>query len=56
MLIVAALALGAFVGWRRAAARGGDRLDRYQYAAAHSIAFALLFVVASVLAGRLGIL
>jgi phosphate/sulfate permease len=56
MLILVALAIGAFVGWRRAAARGGDRLDRLQYAAAHGIAFALALLVLSILAERLGIL
>jgi hypothetical protein len=56
MLIAAAFALGAFVGWRRAAARGGDRRDQVQYAAGHGIAFLLVALVAGVLAGRLGLL
>lgn len=55
MLILIAFALGALVGWRRAAARGGDRLDRLQYAAAHGIAFALALLVGSILVERLGL-
>lgn len=54
MLIVLALALGAAVGWRRAAVRGGDRLDKLQYAAAHAIFFALVTLAGTILLGRLG--
>ena len=54
MLLVAAFALGMLVGWSRAARRGGDRLDRLQYGAVHGIAFVLVVLVASVVAGRLG--
>ena len=42
MLLPLAFALGLLVGWQRAARRGGDRLDRLQYGAAHGIAFALV--------------
>jgi hypothetical protein len=54
MALVAAFALGMLVGWRRAARRGGDRLDRLQYGAAHGIAFTLAVLVVTVLAGRAG--
>lgn len=41
-MTVLALILGAVFGWRRAAQRGGNRLDKLQYAAAHGLAFMLL--------------
>ncbi len=53
MLLPIAFALGALFGWQRAARRGGDRLDRIQYAAGHGILFLLLTLVAMVIAGRL---
>ncbi len=56
MLLVLAFAIGVLVGWRRAASRGGDRLDRLQYAAVHGIAFTLAALVAVVLAQRAGLL
>jgi len=54
MIVFAAFVLGAALGWIRAARRGGNRLDRLQYAAAHAIAFAVagLFVVIAL--NRLG--
>ena len=55
MLIAAAFVLGAILGWQRAVRRGGDRLDRLQYAAAHGIALCLLAVIAVVVLGRLGV-
>ena len=55
MLVLLAFALGAALGWQRAARRGGDRLDRLQYAAAHGIAFALAALALPILAGRAGL-
>lgn len=55
MIILLAMLLGAFFGWRRAAARGGDRLDRLQYAAAHGIAFGIAALAFSILIVRLGL-
>ncbi len=55
MFLVAGFVLGALMGWRRASARGGDRLDHWQYALAHGIALTLVAVALTVLAGRLGI-
>jgi hypothetical protein len=55
MLLPIAFALGALLGWQRAARRGGDRRDRLQYAAAHGILFLLLTLAALVAAGRLGL-
>jgi hypothetical protein len=54
MLIAAAFVVGALLGWQRARARGGDRLDQLQYAAVHAIALSLAAVVLVVLIGRLG--
>jgi phosphate/sulfate permease len=56
MLLPIAFALGALVGWHRAAQRGGDRLDRLQYAAAHGIAFTLVTLALTILAQRLGLI
>ncbi|MBP7243137.1 hypothetical protein [Amaricoccus sp.] len=53
MLILLAIALGAVLGWRRAASRGGDRLDQLQYAAAHAIAFGLVTTIALVVLGQM---
>lgn len=55
MLLLFAFALGALVGWRRAAARDGDRLDRLQYAAVHGILFVLVTLVATIAAERFGL-
>jgi hypothetical protein len=52
MLLAVAFALGVLVGWRRAARRGGDRLDRLQYGAVHGIAFALAALALTVVLGR----
>lgn len=56
MLLPLAFVLGALIGWRRAVRRDGDRLDRLQYAAAHGILLVLLTLVATLAAGRFGIL
>lgn len=42
MIFYAAIALGALVGYLRAARRGGNRFDKLQYAAVHAIFFAIL--------------
>jgi len=55
MVLAIAFVIGAAIGWQRAAHRGGDRLDRLQYSAAHGIAFTLLTLAAMILAGRLGL-
>ncbi|MCU9846626.1 hypothetical protein OEZ60_01225 [Defluviimonas sp. WL0024] len=50
MIFFAATLLGALTGWLRATRRGGDRLDKLQYAAVHAIIFAIagLFVTIAV--------
>lgn len=52
MIIIAALAVGAFLGWRRASKLGGDRRDKAQYAAAFALGLAVLGLFASVLIDR----
>ncbi|WP_195759828.1 hypothetical protein [Paracoccus sp. S-4012] len=52
MIVLAALILGAVLGWRRAAAIGGNTKDRVQYAAVHAILFALLGMFATILVDR----
>jgi hypothetical protein len=56
LLALIAFAFGMFIGWQRAASRGGDRLDRLQYGVAHGIAFALAALIAGVIAMRAGLL
>ena len=56
MIFPLAFLAGAAIGWRRAARRGGDRLDRLQYAAAHGIALTLLVFALVVIGQNLGLL
>ncbi len=53
MIFVVAILIGALIGWRRAARRGGNRMDKLQYAAAHAIFFAILGLFATILYYRL---
>lgn len=53
MIFIAAIILGALIGWRRAARREGNRLDKLQYAAGHAILFGILGLFASILYYRL---
>ncbi len=55
MILLIALISGAVLGWTRAGRRGGDRLDRLQYAAVHAIFFGLVAFGLSVLAQNLGL-
>lgn len=52
MIVVAALAIGAFWGWTSAGRRGGSRLDRLHLAAAYAIAFAIVGMFATILIER----
>lgn len=56
MILVLAFATGGAIGWRRAARRGGDRLDRMQYAAAHGIALTIAVLALQILAQRTGVI
>ncbi len=53
MVFFLAFATGLVFGWVRAGRRGGDRLDRLQYAAAHGILFALASFALAVVVQRL---
>ncbi len=55
MILPAAFAFGAVIGWWRAQKRGGILLDKVQYAAAHGIAFALIAFIATLAADWAGI-
>ena len=53
MFVIAALILGAAIGWMRAGKLGGASADRVQYAAAHAIGFAVLGIFLTVLVSRM---
>jgi len=48
------MVIAGAIGWRRAASRGGNRADRWQYAAAHGIPAFLIGMILMTVAGRLG--
>ena len=45
MFVIPAFLIGAALGWYRAGKRGGNQLDKLQYAFAHGIAFFLVTLV-----------
>jgi hypothetical protein len=53
MIVLAALIAGFAFGWMRAARRGGNRLDRTQYALVHAILFGILGMVATIVIARM---
>lgn len=53
MIVIAALIIGAFLGWRRAVALGGNRRDRVQYAASYALAFTIVGIFATVILDRM---
>lgn len=52
MIVLAALILGAVIGWRRGAAIGGNAKDRAWYAGVFAILFALGGVLLTVILER----
>jgi len=54
MIVIAALIIGAAIGWWRAGKLGGNRADRLQYGAAHALAFAVLGIFLTILIARSG--
>jgi hypothetical protein len=42
MIVILLALIGATLGWRTAAKRGGNRLDKLQYGAAFLLAFSIL--------------
>lgn len=53
MLIIAGAVIGALIGDRRAAKRGGSLADRAQFAAVHGIGLALIGLIATIAIGRM---
>ncbi|SMO52181.1 hypothetical protein [Paracoccus laeviglucosivorans] len=54
MIVIAALLIGAVIGWFRAARMGGGRSDKLQYAAAHAMGLAVLGLFLTVFLTRMG--
>jgi hypothetical protein len=48
MIVIAGLLIGAAFGWVRAGRRGGNRLDKLQYAGVHAILFAAVSMVLTI--------
>ena len=53
MIVIAALTIGALVGWRRAKSLGGNARDGAQYAAAFGMIFLLVGLFVTILIDRL---
>ncbi|MCS5601896.1 MAG: hypothetical protein ACU0DB_11215 [Paracoccus sp. (in: a-proteobacteria)] len=53
MIVIAAMLLGAFLGWRRASQLGGKGRDKAQYAAAFALAFAALGLFLTIFIDRM---
>lgn len=51
MIMITAFVLGAAFGWVRAARRKAERLDRLHYAVVHGLAFLVVALFVSVVAG-----
>jgi len=52
MIMLAALIIGALIGWRRAKAMGGNAKDIAQYAAVYGLLFLLAGVLLTVFLAR----
>ena len=53
MILIAAVVIGAFLGWRRAGQVGGNTRDRAQYAIAFALAFAVIGLFATIIIDRM---
>lgn len=53
MILPIAFLIGAVLGWRRATKRGGNRLDKLQFGAAHGLAFMLVALIITIIFGHL---
>lgn len=53
MIVIAAIVLGACLGWRRATKLGGDSRDRAQYAAGFALAFAVIGLLLTTIIDRM---
>ena len=56
MIPIIALFAGFFIGWRRAASRGGVRADKWQFAIAHGVGFALIAFIITLVLVRMGLM
>ncbi|MCI2398230.1 hypothetical protein [Aliiroseovarius subalbicans] len=52
MIVIAAAILGGILGYRNAAKRGGNRLDKLQYTVVYGIAFTLVALFVTVFIDR----
>jgi hypothetical protein len=48
MIVIAGLVIGALFGWVRAARRGGNNLDKLQYAGVHAIIFTVIGMILTI--------
>ena len=53
MIVIAAIIIGAALGWRRAGQLGGTRADRVQYAIAFALGLAMIGVFATIIIHRM---
>lgn len=53
MIVILMAILGIALGWALAGKRGGDKMDKLQYAAAYFIAFSLIGLFLTVLIERI---
>lgn len=53
MIIIAALLLGIWLGWRKAGRLGGNRRDRLQYAASFALALVVPALLLTVILDRM---
>ncbi|MFV0293070.1 MAG: hypothetical protein ACK5II_07595 [Paracoccus sp. (in: a-proteobacteria)] len=53
MIAALCIAFGFWLGWVRAGHAGGDRKDRWQWALAHALIFALAGLFASIIIDRM---
>ncbi|MCF3974545.1 hypothetical protein [Paracoccus salsus] len=53
MIVIAALVIGAILGWRRATQLGGNSRDRLQYAAAFAMGLGVIALFLTVLIERM---
>jgi hypothetical protein len=54
LIAIVLFVIGAVIGWRRAARRGGNTADKLQYALAHGIPAFLIGVIVTVILLRTG--
>lgn len=53
MIVIAAIVIGAALGWRRATQLGGNTRDKLQYAGGFALAFSLIGILATVILDRM---